>query len=200
MKIGILGGTFDPVHAGHLLIAEEARLKLNFKKVLFMPAGEPWLKLENAISPAAHRVEMVRLAIAGKSGFELSTMEIERAGPTYTVDSITELKAELGAGAELFFILGWDNLLQLPHWKEPGKLVGMCRLVAFPRVGYLEPDLDVLEKEVPGLKKSVIELNEPRIDITASDIRKRAKLGKSIAGLVPEVVERYIKEHRLYLD
>jgi nicotinate-nucleotide adenylyltransferase len=198
MNIGVLGGTFDPIHVGHLLVAEEVRARLELARVLFVPAGQPWLKLNNAISPAQHRLEMVRLAIAGKAYFKLSTMEIERAGPTYTVDTIAQLQTELNAGDELFFILGWDNLNQLPQWHQPQRLMKMCRLVAVPRVDFPIPDLTSLEAAIPGLSKSVILLEEPRIDINASEIREKVAQGLSISQLVPEPVERYIKQHRLY--
>ncbi|GAH55909.1 unnamed protein product, partial [marine sediment metagenome] len=106
MNIGVLGGTFDPVHNGHLIVTEEVRARFNLAEVLFVPAGQPWLKKDSPISPPEHRVNMVRLAIADKPYFKLSTMEIERPGPSYTVDTIAELQAQLGAGDELFFILG----------------------------------------------------------------------------------------------
>lgn len=198
MNIGVLGGTFDPIHVGHLLVAEEARARLNLTETLFVPAGQPWLKADNLILPAEHRVEMVRLAIADKPYFKLSTMEIERAGPTYTVDTMAELQAQLGAGDELFFILGWDNLIQLPQWREPSRLIKMCRLLVVPRVGYPDPDLDSLEAAIPGLSQRVILLDQPQRDINASEIRHRVARGLSIHQLVPEPVDRYIKEHKLY--
>jgi len=197
MNIGVLGGTFDPIHIGHQLVAEEVAARLDLARILFVPAGQPWLKANNAISPAEHRLEMVRLAIAGKPGFELSTIEIERPGATYTVDTIAELQAQLG-GDELFFILGWDNLNQLPQWHQPARLIEMCRLVAVPRVDFPLPDLASLEKELPGISQRVILFDAPHIDINASEIRRRAAEGLSISGLVPEPVERYIKEHGLY--
>jgi nicotinate-nucleotide adenylyltransferase len=199
MKIGVLGGTFDPIHLGHLIVAEEARAKINLTQTLFVPAGQPWLKTNNVISPAEHRVEMIRLAIADKPYFKLSTMEIERPGPTYTVDTIAALKGQLGPDAELFFILGWDNLIQLPQWREPSRLIKMCHLVAVPRVGCPTPDLTSLEAAIPGLSPSVILLDEPWIDINASEIRQRVGQGLSISHLVPEPVERYIKQHKLYV-
>jgi nicotinate-nucleotide adenylyltransferase len=199
VNIGVLGGTFDPIHMGHLKVAEEARARLNLAQTLFMPAGQPWLKLNNAISPAEHRLEMVRLAIADKPYFKLSTMEIERAGPTYTVDTIAELQAQLSAGDEIFFILGWDNLTQFPHWHQPARLIKICRLVAVPRVDYPPPDLASLDVALAGLSQRVILLDEPRIDISASEIRRRVARGLSIHHLVPQPVERYIKQHRLYV-
>jgi len=199
MDIGVLGGTFDPIHLGHLVVAEEMRARLGLAEVLFVPAGQPWLKVNSPISAAEHRVQMLRLALSGKPYFKLSTMEIERAGPSYTVDTIAELQGQLGAGDKLFFILGWDNLAQLPQWREPSRLVELCHLVAVPRVGYPTPDLDSLEAVVPGLSRAVILLDEPHIDITASAIRDRVAQGLSIRHLVPEPVERYIREHGLYI-
>ena len=199
MNIGVLGGTFDPVHIGHLVLAEEVRTRLNLTEILFVPAGQPWLKVDSPISPAEHRVEMVRLAIADKPYFKLSTMEIERAGPTYTVDTIAELKAQLGIGDELFFILGWDNLAKLPQWRQPSRLITMCHLVAVPRPDYPLPDLKALEASIPGLSQRVTLMDKPEIDISASAIRDRVAQGLSIRHLIPEPVERYIKEHKLYL-
>jgi nicotinate-nucleotide adenylyltransferase len=198
MKIGVLGGTFDPVHVGHLGVAEEVTASLDLSEVIFMPAGQPWLKGDNRISPAEHRLEMVRLAIAGKPYFRLSTMEVERPGPTYTVDTMAEIKRQLGS-AELFFILGWDNLSQLPQWHQPSQLIKLCRLVAVPRVDFQEPDLKSLEAVIPGLERSVILLEQPRIDVNASEIRRMVAQGLSIHNLVPEAVEKYIKKHKLYL-
>jgi len=199
MNIGVLGGTFDPIHIGHLILAEEARARLNLAVILFVPAGQPWLKAGSPISPAEHRLEMVRLALADKAYFKLSTMEIERAGPSYTVDTIAELQAQLGAEDELFFILGWDNLAELPQWKQPSRLIRMCHLVAVPRPGYPRPDLKALEAVIPGLSQRVMFMDKPEIDISASVIRSRVVQGLSIRHLVPESVNRYIKQHKLYL-
>jgi nicotinate-nucleotide adenylyltransferase len=199
MNIGVLGGTFDPIHMGHLIIAEEVRSRLDLAEILFVPAGQPWLKINNVISPAEHRVEMVRLAIADEPSFKLSTMEIERAGPSYTVDTMAELSRQIGAGDKLFFILGWDNLNHLPQWHEPARLVRLCRLVPVPRVGYSSPDLDSLEAAVAGLSQSIIMLDTPQIEISSSEIRDRVARGLSIHQLVPEPVERYIKQHGLYI-
>jgi len=198
MKIGVLGGTFDPIHIGHLKVAEEVTASLKLSEVIFMPAGQPWLKADNLISPAEHRLEMMRLTLAGKSNFKLSTMEVERPGPTYTVDTMAELSRQLGEGDELFFILGWDNLTQLPQWHEPSRLIKFCRLVAVPRVDFPPPDLASLDAVIPGLSQRVILLDAPHIDVNASEIRQMVREGLSIHNLVPEPVERYIKEHGLY--
>ena len=196
MNIGVLGGTFDPVHIGHLIVAEEARLKLGLSKVLFVPAGQPWLKQDRNIAPAVHRVEMVRRAIADNPFFELSTLEVERAGPSYTVDTLTMLGKQLGSRASLFFILGRDTLAELPLWKEPQKVVQLCRLVVPPRLG--SRDLKHLEKAIPGLLERVIQLDMPVIGISSSEIRQRIAQGLPIRYLVPPAVEKYITEHRMY--
>ena len=198
MNIGVLGGTFDPIHMGHLIVAEEIRGQLDLAEVLFVPAGEPWLKTNNSISSAEHRVQMVRLAIADEPAFKLSTIEIERAGPSYTIDTIAQFNSQMGAGDKLFFILGWDNLMQLPQWREPSRLVQMCSLVAVPRVGYPSPDLNTLEAAISGLSQGVILLHTPQIEISSSEIRSRVARGLSIHHLVPEPVEKYIREHNLY--
>ncbi len=200
MNIGVLGGTFDPIHMGHLIIAEEVRARLDLDEVLFVPAGQPWLKLNNAnaISPPRHRLEMARLAIAGEPAFKLSTMEIDRPGPSYTVDTMAELSGQVGAEGKLYFILGWDNLNQLPKWHQPLRLVELCRLVPVRRVGFASPDLDSLEAAVPGLSQSLVMLDTPQIEISSSEIRQRVARGLSIHQLVPEPVERYIIEHKLY--
>ena len=200
MNIGVLGGTFDPIHIGHIKVAEEVVARLDLPRILFMPAGQPWLKLNNAnaVSPLPHRLEMVRLGISGNPRFKLSTMEVERTGPTYTVDTIAQLQAQLSEGDEIFFILGWDNLMQLPQWHQPHRLIEICRLVAVPRVDFPLPDLPALEKELPGISQRVILFDKPRIDVNASEIRRRAAEGKSISEFVPKAVERYIKERGLY--
>jgi len=198
MNIGVLGGTFDPIHMGHLVVAEEAKARLDLAEVLFVPAGLPWLRANSTLSAAEHRVQMVRLALGDKPYFKISTTEVERAGPSYTVDTIAELKGQFGAEDELFFILGWDCLTELPKWREPSRLVAMCRLVAVPRVGSPAPDLRALEASIPGLAKRVILLDKPRVDISASGIRDRVAQGLSIEDLVPEPVERYIREQGLY--
>ena len=199
MNIGVLGGTFDPIHNGHLIVAEETRTRLNLAEVLFVPTGQPWLKADISILAAEHRVQMVRLAIADKPYFKLSTIEIDRAGLSYSVDTIAELQAQLGAGDELFFILGWDNLAELSQWKEPSRLIKMCRLVAVPRVGYPIPGLKPLEAIIPGLSQRVILLDRPEVDISASVIRQLAAQGLSIRHFVPEPVDEYIRRHKLYV-
>ena len=197
MNIGVLGGTFDPVHIGHLIVAEEARIKLGLREVLFVPAGQPWRKLDHNITPAVHRVEMVRRAIADNPHFKLCTLEVERPGPSYTVDTLTMLQKQLGSEASLFFILGRDTLAELPLWKEPEKLVQLCRLVVAPRLG--SKDLKHLETAIPGLLDKVIQLDMPVIGISSSEIRQRIAQGLSIRYLVPDKVAEYIAKQKLYI-
>ena len=199
MKIGVLGGTFDPLHKAHIMVAEEARARLDLAEVLFVPAGQPPLKEDSPILAVEHRIQMVRLVIAFYPYFKLSTIEINRPGLSFTVDTIVELRDKLSDGDELFFIVGWDSLAQFPEWKEPSRLVKMCRLVAVPRPGYSLPDLDSLDAVIPGLRQSLIVLDKPEVDINATEIRERVAHGLSIDHLVPEPVAKYIKQHKLYL-
>jgi len=198
MKSGVLGGTFDPIHNGHLAVAEEVKRRLGLDEVIFVPAGSPWLRAQTPLSAAAHRAQMVRLAIAGRPCYRLSPVEIERAGPSYTVDTINQLRAQLGPEDELLFILGWDNLAELPRWHQPAQLVKACSLVAVPRPGYSRPDLELLKALVPGLDESLIVLTAPRVDISASLVRERVGRGLSVRELVPGPVADYIQEQGLY--
>ncbi len=199
MNIGVMGGTFDPIHHGHMAVAEEARTRLALAEVIFIPAGQPWLKADREVSAAEHRMEMVRLAIAGKPYFKLSSMEIERSGLTYTADTLAQLRSRIDSGDGLYFIIGWDDLAQLPRWKSPTKLIKLCFVVVAPRPGYRQPDLKSLETDIPGLSQRVIFMDRPELEVSASEIRDRVASGLSISHLVPESVDRYIRENRLYL-
>ena len=196
-KTGVLGGTFDPVHSGHIRLAEETATRLGLAEVVFIPAGHPWFKEDGVITPAEQRLEMLRLALSGREGLSISTMELERPGPSYTADTMAELRRRRG-GEELYFILGVDNLKELPHWHQPEMLVSLCKLAVVPRVGSCPPDLDTLEKSLPGIKKRLVMLEGPHIDISASEIRRRVATGHSIEGMVPPEVASYIEDHRLY--
>lgn len=198
MNMGVLGGTFDPIHSGHLVMAEEARLRFGLNKVLLVPAGKPWLKTNREITPAVHRLEMVKRAIAGDASFELSTMEIDRPGPSYSVDTVAALQQKISTGARIFFLIGWDSLAELPQWQEPARLIRLCKLIAVTRSGLSRPDLKSLEPTVPGITQSVVWLDIQPINISSSDIRDRVAKGQSIHGLVPDKVESYIAENKLY--
>jgi nicotinate-nucleotide adenylyltransferase len=198
MNIGLLGGTFDPIHVGHLIIAEEVRLKLALDEVLFIPTGQPWLKSERSVASGEHRLEMLQLAISSNPHFKVSTVELERPGPSYSVDTVSALKDELGAEVELYFIVGFDAFAELPIWKEPSRLLDLCQVVGVRRPGYAELDWRSLERAIPGISSRVIVVDVPQIDISSTQIRERVAKGLSIRYLVPEAVEGYISKNRLY--
>lgn len=200
MRIGILGGTFDPVHVGHIFIAEEARIRLELEKVLFIPAGNPWLKVSHRITPAWERVEMVRLAIAKHERFELCTVEVERSGPSYTAETLELLQAEY-PNDEFYLIFGRDSFTELPLWKEPQRIVAMAKLVVVPRIGTNLPELSKVAAKVAGLSEErVVTLDSPMIGISSSGIRERVSRGLPIDYLVPGEVDKYIVAHGLYRD
>ncbi|HLY65289.1 MAG TPA: nicotinate-nucleotide adenylyltransferase, partial [Chloroflexota bacterium] len=152
MRIGILGGTFDPIHYGHLVAGEEVRCALGLERILFVPAARPPHKVDYKVSPAELRLEMVRLAIADNPAFEVSTVDVDRAGYSYTVDTVAMLQERLGPHAELFFILGEDALADLPTWHHPEKLLQMCQLIAVNRPGYHSFSLRLLDRQLPGVE------------------------------------------------
>jgi nicotinate-nucleotide adenylyltransferase len=198
LRTGILGGTFDPVHNGHLLVAEVVSTLLDLGKVIFVPAGHPRFKADKPVTDASHRLRMVSLSIAEKPSFVLSTMEIDRGGISYTVDTVRVLNERSKPEDELFLIMGWDNLRDLPMWHKPLELISLCRLAVVPRVGCSMPDLASLESRIPGLSGRVIMLDKPEIAVNSSEIRERVRLGLSIDRLVPLPVANYIAENGLY--
>ncbi len=198
IKRGVFGGTFDPVHNGHLAIAEEARKAAGLTEVYFVPAPRPWQKTHMRLTPVSQRVEMLRLAIKDRPYFHISTVDIDRAGPSYTIDTILDLRREFSPKDEFYFILGWDSLESLPSWKDAARLVQLCYLLAAPRPGYPRPDLRVLDGQLPGISQKVILMDGPVMDISASGIRQRVAEGKSLEGLAPAAVAGYITEKGLY--
>ena len=200
VKVGVMGGTFDPIHMGHLTIAEDIMRKLGLSEVLFIPAGQPVFKQGISVSPAEHRLEMVLLATASNTYFNVSTIELERPGPSYSVDTVEELKAGLCGGSTLYLIMGFDTLSELALWKDPGRLLRMCHVVGVRRPGHIEIDLSSLESSVPGAGEKVMIVDAPLLDISASDIRRRVSQGLVIRHMVPVEVENYIMEHNLYLQ
>lgn len=198
MKIGVLGGTFDPIHLGHLILAEQARTRLGLERVLFVPAGEPWRKAGRQIAPVADRVAMVRAAVAGDPYFEVSLVESERRGPSYTAETLEALLALLGEAADLSFILGQDALMDLPHWRAPGRIIALARLAVAARASWTPPDLDALERAVPGISDRIDMVEMPLVEISSTDIRQRLATGISTRFLLPPAVEAYIREHGLY--
>lgn len=198
MNIGILGGTFDPVHSGHLAVAEQALVKLNLAEVIFVPAGNPYFKDGTRVTLPAHRVSMLKLALFDKPSFKVSLLEIERSGPSYSVDTISRIREVLQKEDELFFILGWDSILTLPLWHQPRRLMGLCRFVVALRPGYPRPEYSALEKELPGISERTTVMDNPLIDISSTEIRERVYRGVSIKNMVPPKVEEYIRKHSLY--
>ena len=147
-RIGLLGGTFDPIHLGHLIVAEEARTRLSLDRLLLVPSRHPWRKAGREIAHEADRLAMVRLAVEGNPGFEVSMVDLDRAGPSYSVDTVSDVRATLSPEAELYFILGYDALMDLPHWHAPDELARITRLVTVIRPGYAL-DWSPLEQAIP---------------------------------------------------
>ncbi len=199
---GILGGTFDPIHYAHLAVAEQTREALALAGVLFVPAGVPPHKRGLAISPAAAREAMVALAIADNPTFRLSRVEIERPGPSYSVETVERLlegrTPASDEGGQYVFILSVEALADLQSWHEPRRLLELCRLAVVPRRGYPLPDKAWLARHFPGQEDRVLFLDGPDLGHSASDIRRRASAGRSIRYLVPTTVEAYIRDHGLY--
>lgn len=197
MRIGILGGTFDPPHKGHLIIAEQARRALDLGQIYFVPARQPPHKLGLPITPVNDRLAMLRLAVDGHSFFSISLVEVKRPGPSYTVDTLRELRREFPPSTELYFIEGMDSLVALPTWHQPKELIQLCYLAVLKRPGY-ELDMDSLEDQVPGVRARVVFIPAPEIEISSHEIQARCRAGQSLHDLVPGPVEQYIAEHHLY--
>lgn len=197
MRLGILGGTFDPIHIGHLILAEEARYLLDLDQVLLAPAADPPHKRQQDKSPAAHRVKMVELAIADNPHLALSRVDLDRPGPHYTLDMVRLLRAQHGSDTDLYFLMGLDSLADLPTWHQPLKLMQECKLVALSRPD-ASFDWETLEAALPGVRGQVILLPMPLLQISSSDLRKRAQQGRPLRYQVLPKVEQYIHEHQLY--
>jgi nicotinate-nucleotide adenylyltransferase len=196
-RIGVLGGTFDPVHIGHLILGEQAREELRLDKVLFVPAGQPWRKAGREIAPAEDRVAMLALALHGNDAFEISRLEVEQARPSYTAETLGELTSRR-PGARLFLVMGEDALADLPNWRDPERIVRLATLAVarrFPGQG-VEP----LAEAIGGPPGRVEWLKMPLLGISATGIRERMRRGQSVRYLVPDAVEEYIRTHRLYRD
>ncbi|MBI4298983.1 MAG: nicotinate-nucleotide adenylyltransferase [Chloroflexi bacterium] len=198
MKVGVMGGTFDPIHLGHLIVAEEARIRLSLEQVIFVPTGDPWLKAGREISPAHHRMAMVKLAISSNPFFRVSPIEIERPGPSYSVVTLEALKATFPPEAEFYFILGMDSLRDLHRWHSPERLFSLCTLVTFARPGFLHFDTASLDKISAGASRKIVLIEGPLIDISGTELRRRLAQGNSVCYWVHPEVEEYIRRHGLY--
>lgn len=197
-RVGILGGTFDPVHRGHLEIARIALDEADLERVIFIPAGQPRLKSGDPSASPGQRLEMLRLAVDGSPGFEVSDVELRRSGPTLTVETLRELREELGDGVELYFILGLDALLRFDQWVEPERVVELARLLAVSRPGYSAFDWPGFYSRNPYAEDRVDCLDSTAIDVSASELRVRIASGASVSGLLPAAVEQYIRDNGLY--
>ncbi len=195
-RIGVFGGTFDPPHIGHLILAEVARDALDLESVLWVVTADPPHKHGLSITPVSHRLQMVELAAAGHPAFHVSTVDVGRPGPHYSVDMLKILSGQY-PGDELVFIIGGDSLADLPHWHQPRELVEIAKLAVLnrPTASF---DWPALESAIPGLRDRVIELHGPQITVSADDLRERFYRGQSVRYLVPEPVVSYIQANNLY--
>ena len=198
MRLGIFGGTFDPVHYGHLILAEQCREQCRLDEVWFVPAAQPPHKLNSTITSAKDRCEMIGFAIAGHPAFRLSPIELERAGPSYTVMTLEQLRME-DASRELFLLIGADSLHDLPGWREPSRILELATVVAVNRGDRPLPDRTQLTSVLGPLADSrIMTISMPAVDLSSTDIRSRISAGHSIRYLVPRAVEAYIRSQGLF--
>ncbi|MGE0057047.1 MAG: nicotinate-nucleotide adenylyltransferase [Dehalococcoidia bacterium] len=191
MKLGVMGGTFDPIHIGHLILAETARQQLQLDKVRFVVAGDPWRKAGRDISPAQQRLAMTWMATQGNDAFEVDDCEIRREGPTYTSVTLQEIRAALGPHDEIYFLAGEDSLAELPHWHDPASIWEQALIVVAPREGF-----EASDTIVPADR--LVRLDMPYIGISSTRLRAMAQSGLSLRYQVPEAVEAYIAKQGLY--
>lgn len=190
-----MGGTFDPIHYGHLVAAEEALVQFNLDRVLFMPTGNPVRKIGRQVSPAEHRYLMTVIATASNPDFEVSRLEVDRPDVTYTVDTMTKLRNVHGADAELFFITGADAVLEILTWKDSARLADLCTLIAATRPGY---DMAPFFELAPESGLIVQTMEVPALAISSTDIRSRMARRRPVRYLLPEAVAAYVAKNRLY--
>lgn len=200
--IGIIGGTFDPVHYAHLAIAEEVYSALKLARVIFVPAGQPPHKAGYPVTPVRQRLAMLEMAIASNPHFSLSLVDVQRSGPSYTVDTLRILRQELGPRAELYFVIGGDSLEDLPGWHEPAGILAQATIVALMRPGFGEIDAyrERLTARLPALRQRLITLEGPRLDISSTELRLRVAEGRPIRYQTPDSVEDYILRQGLYQE
>ena len=194
-RLGIMGGTFDPIHYGHLVTAEEAVWQFDLDQVLFVPTGQPWMKHDSGVSPPEDRYLMTVIAIASNPRFLVSRIEIDREGPSYTIDTLRELRERYGEETELFFVTGGDAILEILHWKDAEQTLALARFIAATRPGY---DLGRFEREGADRHDRITVMDVPALAISSTDIRQRVAKGSPIRYLVPEGVKAYIDKAGLY--
>jgi len=192
-----MGGTFDPIHFGHLAMAESVRENFSLDEVLFIPSARPPHKVEQLVTPEVHRLMMTFLATRSNEKFQVSPMEILRDGLSYTLDTMNQLEKKFGADTELFFIIGADSMVDLPKWHKAKELVAKVHFIATTRPG-VEVDLQEVKNFFGEDAKNIFQVAVAGLEISSTDIRERVKSGRSIKYLVPEVVEEYILKENLY--
>lgn len=202
MRLGLLGGSFDPVHYGHLLLAESCREQARLDAIWFLPAAVPPHKQGDRLTDAPQRIEMLDLAIAGHAALAISRHETDRGGVNFTVDTLAHFRRE-DPQIELFFLLGADMLLDLPNWHQPERICELATPVMVRRSGVAEPDLDCLGQiatpdQIQQIRRHQVEM--PELGISSTEIRRRVAAGRSIRYLTPRAVEEYIQTRRLYLQ
>jgi nicotinate-nucleotide adenylyltransferase len=195
MRIGVFGGTFDPVHLGHLILAEQSREQARLDRVLFVPAARPPNKQHQAITPFSQRVEMLALAIAGHPAFQIDELEKDRPGPSYTVDTLEELHRRY-PDDQLSLLIGSDCLSDLAHWRDPARICQLAELLIMARPGWSIEQFPTEANLPRDMHRQII--HAPMIDLASRDLRRRAAEGRSLRYLVPRAVECYISAHRLY--
>lgn len=195
-RLGVIGGTFDPPHYGHLVLAENARVQLDLDTVLFAPAAQPPHKPEEPITPVRHRVAMVEAIVADNGALALSQVDLERPGPHFTVDMLAIL-GEAYPEAALYFVMGGDSLAQFLSWRDPAGIVEQAHLAVMRRPGW-EADVAELEEHLPGVRERLTWLDAPYLEISGTDLRRRVREGLPIRYLVPPSVREYVLEHGLY--
>lgn len=195
MRVGVVGGTFDPIHLGHVALAEGARSCARLDRVLLIPAADPPHR-NGPVASAQDRLEMVRLAARAHDGLEVSDIELRRDGPSYTADTLAALASEM-PGSELFLVLGWDAAAELRSWRRPDEVLRLARLLVVPRPGLPPPgETELRSAGIDPARTLLCPITTPRVD--ATDIRERGRRGESLRGLVDPAVEAYLRRRRLY--
>jgi nicotinate-nucleotide adenylyltransferase len=190
-----MGGTFDPIHQGHLVTAEEALGQFRLDAVVFVPTGQPWMKEELKVTSAEHRYLMTVIATSSNPRFTVSRVDIDREGPTYTADTLRALQDEYGKEADLFFVTGADAVVEIFQWKDPQEILELAHVIAATRPGY---DIARFEAEAPTSHPNISVMDVPALAISSTDIRRRVQEGSSVRYLVPEAVQTYIEKWELY--
>lgn len=198
MRVGVLGGTFDPPHIAHLAAGAAAKHHLGLDRVFFVPAGDPWRKADRPVSPAAARLRMLRAALGPLPWAEVSTVEVDRPGPSYTVDTFDELTRVLGPGVEWWFIAGDDALADMPNWREPERLLQLARIALVRRTPGDRAVFAEVASRLPGLRSRLDIVPMLALDVSSTDLRERVRAGRSTTILVPEAVRTVIDELNLY--